>query len=109
MQIDYCLLGKRLASARKNRNMTQEALAERTGLTNNFISNIETGRSIPSLETVSKLCDALNITPNDLLLGASTKSEQYMQDELWEDIKKCTPSQKRLLHTILKAILTEQS
>lgn len=109
MQIDYFLLGKRLASARKSRNMTQEALAEATGLTNNFISNIETGRSIPSLETISKLCNALDITPNDLMLGTSTKSEQYMQDELWEDIKKCTPSQKRLLHTILKAILAQQS
>lgn len=109
MQIDYCLLGKRLASARKSRNMTQEVLAEKTGLTNNFISNIETGRSIPSLETISKLCNALDITPNDLMLGTSTKSEQYMQDELWEDIKKCTPSQKRLLHTILKAILAQQS
>ena len=82
MVIDYALLGKRLASIRKKRGWTQERLAEKTNLANNYISNIENNRSIPSLETLVKLCEALEVTPNDLLLGSSQASDTYLADEL---------------------------
>lgn len=108
MVVDYALLGKRLAELRKQKKLTQEKLAEKTGLANNYISNIENNRSIPSLETLVKLCDALGVTPNEILLGASVTSCQYLKDELHEKLKQCTPKEKRLVSGMIDLLLAER-
>ena len=108
MVIDYNLIGKRIAEIRKKQHLTQERLAEKTDLTNNYISNIENNRSIPSLETLVKLCGALHITPNDILIGASPASDQYMTDELHDKILQCTPTEKRLIDGFISLLMTER-
>ena len=108
MVIDYALLGKRLASIRKKRGWTQERLAEKTNLANNYISNIENNRSIPSLETLVKLCEALGVTPNDLLLGSSQASDTYLADELTKKLRQCTPREKRILDGLLSLLISER-
>lgn len=108
MVVDYSLIGKRLADVRRARKMTQEKLAEKTDLANNYISNIENSRSIPSLETLVKLCDALDITPNDILLGTSVVSDSYMNVELQKKITQCTPKEKRLIDGFVRLLIDER-
>ena len=108
MIVDYSLIGRRLAYFRKKQKMTQEQLAEKTDLANNYISNIENSRSIPSLETLVKLCDALGVTPNDILLGASINSQQYLHDELQDKLALCTPKEKRLVEGFISLLLAER-
>lgn len=107
MIVDYSLLGKRLAYVRKQRGLTQEKLAEMTNLANNYISNIENNRSIPSLETLVKLCSALEITPDDILLGVSKERGDYMSDELCDLIDKCSPEKKRLIKGFVELLNKE--
>lgn len=54
MEINYKELGERIAKRRKVLNLTQDDVAEATGLSNNHISNIENNHSIPSIETLLK-------------------------------------------------------
>ena len=49
MYVDYKKIGMRLSQRRKEINMKQNTLAEKTNLSNNHISNIENGQSIPHL------------------------------------------------------------
>ena len=51
--------------------MTQAGLAEKAEITNNFLSHIERSYSIPSLETLVRICDALGVTPDAVLLGTA--------------------------------------
>ena len=67
MNIDYQTLSKRISDLRRKKGLTQESLAEKTELSSNYISHIENSRSIPSLETLMKLCSALDITPDEVL------------------------------------------
>ncbi len=97
MAVDYALIGRRLANVRRQKRLTQERLAEMTELANNYISNIENNRSIPSIETLMKLCGALEITPNDLLLGTSTTSVDYLEGELARKIADCTPRERNVI------------
>ena len=69
MNIDFKLLGKRITQRRHELGYKQCTLAEKAGISNNYLSNIENGRSIPSLETFADICIALSITPDFLLLG----------------------------------------
>ena len=62
MGIDYEALGKRIAKRRKVLNLTQEDVAEAAGLSNNFISNIENNYSIPSIDSLLRICEAIDTT-----------------------------------------------
>ncbi len=68
MNIKYDKIGLRLAKRRKELKYTQPQLAEIVGISKNHISQFENGGSV-SLEVLLDLCDALNITPDYLLLG----------------------------------------
>lgn len=53
--------GKKLKKARLRTGLSQEALAEKIGVSRNTISRIETGVNLPSVENLEKLHDTLSI------------------------------------------------
>jgi transcriptional regulator with XRE-family HTH domain len=55
------LFGKHLKQLRKNRNWTQQELANRSGLHKNYIGMVERGERNPSLINLSKIAKALDI------------------------------------------------
>ncbi len=62
-------LGIAIASLRKMRDMTQEQLSEKAGISRTFLSSIEapgTSRSF-SLEVLYAIADALDVKPGDIL------------------------------------------
>jgi transcriptional regulator with XRE-family HTH domain len=52
-------LGKRIQELRKDRNLSQERLAERCGMTTNYIGKIERGEAQPTLEALFSIANAL--------------------------------------------------
>ena len=68
MTVDIRIIGKRIKAFRKQKRMTQAELAERTDLSNVFISYIETGKKGASLAALMQIADALGISPVNLLL-----------------------------------------
>jgi len=61
--------GERVRKARLAANLTQEALAEATGLHSTFISNVERGYRVPSVPTLLRLARGLKIAPSKLIDG----------------------------------------
>jgi len=53
--------GKRLRKFRRNKDLTQEQLAELAGISVDFVSLIERGLSSPSFDTIQKLADILEV------------------------------------------------
>ena len=97
MEIDYKELGKRIAKRRKVLNLTQDDVAEATGLSNNYISNIENNHSIPSIETLVKICDALDITPDYLLLGIVRDTDDSLHSQINQKLKLCDKKKLELV------------
>ncbi len=62
-------IGNFIAARRKAHGMTQSQLAEKLGITDKAVSKWETGKSMPDLSLFNPLCDLLEITLNELLLG----------------------------------------
>jgi transcriptional regulator with XRE-family HTH domain len=58
-------IAARVRVARRNRGVTQEQLAEAVERTVETISNIERGRTLPSLDTLKKVAKRLNIPMRD--------------------------------------------
>lgn len=108
MTVDFKLIGKRIAALRKERGWTQGKLAEKADLSNNYLSNIENNRSIPSIETLVRLCVALDVTPNDILAGSSREEKNYMTADIMNLLSQCTPQEKRCISGIIKVLLAER-
>lgn len=60
-------LGKQIKVERTKKDLTQEKLAELAKLTMLTIGSIENGKSAPTIITLSKIAEALNIKLCDLL------------------------------------------
>jgi len=60
------LFGKRLRRLRRQADLTQEQLAERIGVSVEFVSNMERGINAPSFETLEKLADSLKLRVSEL-------------------------------------------
>ena len=65
MRLDQSL-GAVLRAARKQRGLSQEALALEAGVERNYISLIELGRNSPSVRVLFKLCTVLGVPPSTL-------------------------------------------
>ncbi|RED16714.1 uncharacterized protein DUF896 [Parasphingopyxis lamellibrachiae] len=61
------LVGDNCARIRKERGLTQEELAEQSGLSQQYISGLERGRRNPTILTVYELSVALSVSHIDLL------------------------------------------
>ena len=57
------LLGERIRNLRRHRGLTVQALASSCGLSKGFISQVENGRTSPSLSTLSELAKVLGVSP----------------------------------------------
>src|SRR5215472_11535691 len=55
------LIGTRLRELRKQRNLSQGDITEVIGLPRSYISRIENGHAVPSLETLQRLAAALDV------------------------------------------------
>lgn len=60
-------LGKNLRRARQDRKMTQEEVAERSGVHATEVSRIESGKRDPQVSTVQRLAEAVGLSASDLL------------------------------------------
>ena len=58
--------GKRVAELRKNADFSQEQFAFECNVDRTYIGTIERGEKSPTLNTIAKIADALNITKSEL-------------------------------------------
>lgn len=62
-------IGKFISKCRKEKNMTQEELAEKLNVNVKSISRWENGKNMPDYSVIEILCDTLDINVNELLNG----------------------------------------
>ena len=62
MELDYKAIGKRIKIARIKKNLTQETVADRIGVTPQHVSNIETGNTSVSLTTLVAIANTLTVS-----------------------------------------------
>lgn len=65
--------GNVLRELRYERGDSQEAVAWRIGLNRPYLSELENGKKVPSLETIFRLAEALDAEPEDLVASAKKK------------------------------------
>jgi transcriptional regulator with XRE-family HTH domain len=65
-------LGRAIREARAEIRISQEELGLRTGVHRNYIGGIERGERNPSVKTIARLADALEVAPSELFREAES-------------------------------------
>lgn len=108
--MNQLITGKFISKKRKEKNLTQEQLAEKLGVSNKTISKWETGKCMPDYGIVKSLCEELEITVVELMDGeeAEEKSVRAYDEEQIVDLLRRTQElekQKNLLYGILLIVM----
>ena len=104
--MNYKLLGEHIRKRRKEKKYTLEQLAEKLDVSTTFIGQIERAKGIPSLETLVKIANVLEISTDSLLFGdLNTESgNNHIVKKITELTETFTSREKELLLKNLEII-----
>lgn len=94
---------EQLAKLRKDRNLTQQALADRIGMHVIQIRRYERGSSQPTLDVIRRLAVALSVSSDTLVFE---KDERGPDDELrlqFEAVQTMNPEDKKVIASLIDA------
>lgn len=102
-------IGKFIADCRKEKEITQEQLAEKLYITDRAVSKWERGLSLPDADKMLELCNILGINVNELLNGERIMKDDYKkktEELLIELTKKEEEKNKKIIANIWVLIIT---
>ena len=99
------MVGKNIKKFRTTKQMTQDELADRSGLSNSHISNIENGWTKVSLDAFLRIANALDVTPNELLSDTLSPRKVQFEQQLAAIVENCTPSQLALIVDLARTVV----
>ena len=97
--MDETFVAQRLARLRTEQDISAREMSLSLGLSSNYISNIENGKSYPSIRGFFYICEYLKISPKEFFDEGNTAPE--LLNELVEELK---PLNRRALAHILGLI-----
>lgn len=103
--MDKADLGKKLREARLKRGYTQQVLAEKADVAEMYISQLERGLKMPSMNLFIKLITALDISSDYILRDELPSGKEYVYDEFTQKLDTLTPKQRRAAMEILDAYI----
>src|SRR6202041_3825393 len=77
-------IGEVIKSYRSERGLSQGDIERRTGLLRCYLSRVENGHTVPSLETLAKIAEAMEISLADFFPGTETPRDKETQKMLGE-------------------------
>ena len=103
-------IGSYIAKKRREKNLTQEQLAEKLGVSNKTISKWENGKCMPDYSIIEQLCKELSVTLSELMDGedAAEDSVRVYDDEQILDLLRRTQElerQKGILYGVILIVL----
>lgn len=101
---DLRTVGNKLLKIRKSLGLTQGEAAEAANLSDRTYADIERGTVNMRIETILKICDAFQITPDNIL----TEEDHVLsvkQEGLLEQLSRCTLKQRETAMELLAVYL----
>ena len=81
-RMDQIKTGRFISQERKSRNLTQKQLAEKLNISDKTISKWECGKGFPEISLILPLCDILQTSVNELLLGEFISDENLKKNPI---------------------------
>ncbi len=103
--------GKRIKEIRASKKISQDELASKIGIHANHLSRYERDVTLPSIEVVKKIAQALEVSI-DLLVFGKQDIDSTIQDKelvsLFKNIEQFSQEDKSVVKTLLDAFITKR-
>lgn len=109
LNTDYNMkLGDKISSLRKQKNISQVELAEKTNISRDGISKYERGDIVPSVEYAKRIADVLGVSL-DYLVSEDAKDDALDKDAVKriKDIQKLPELEKEKLFSVIDALVRD--
>ena len=103
--MERAALGKRIRESRIKKGYTQQDLAIKSDIGIVYLSEIERGVKMPSLNTFIKIINALDMSADYILRDEIFSGKEYIRMEIAEKLLALTPHQRKTATDILNAYL----
>ena len=100
---DLRRIGNNLYTIRKARGLTQAEVAEKADLSDRTYADIERGSVAMRVDSLLKICAALHITPNEILVNADTTP--ITEQDIVDAVKDCAALEKETALKLLAVYL----
>jgi len=80
------LIGPRLRELREQRNLSQGDITEAIGLPRSYISRIENGHAVPSVETLQRLATALDVPLYRIFYSEDGSPNVGLRRQSWDEL-----------------------
>ncbi len=104
MELDYKAIGKRIKIARIKADLTQERLAELIELSPTHLSNIETGTTRVSLNTIITIANVLSVTSDDLLCDNIIMAKAQFEKDIAVLLEDCDEYEIRIIKDMVASL-----
>ena len=99
------MIGIRIAEIRKQKGLTQEALAGKMEVSPKYLSSIERGRENPTLNMLINLADTLEVELEQIFTFIQIEDSKRRKALLESLLKKADDEQLKLAIKVLKAVI----
>ena len=106
--IDFVKVGERIAARRREMNLKQWQVEQKAGIGDHYLSNIEHGKTVISIDVLMKLCNALNTTPDAFLLDEMVDEDNDYVKSINSRLRQMSSKQARLALSLMDWILTQK-
>jgi transcriptional regulator with XRE-family HTH domain len=96
---------ERLVSLRKERGLTQQALAEMVGMHISQIRRYESGQSQPTLDAIRKLAVALSVSADMLLFEKDERGPDEDMKLQFEAVSRLDAEEKKVIRSVIESII----
>ncbi|WP_304432658.1 helix-turn-helix domain-containing protein [Acutalibacter muris] len=104
MELDYRAIGKRIKIGRIKTDLTQEKLAEMSGVSPAHMSNIETGTTRVSLTTMVAIANVLGVTLDDLMCDNLIHARVQFEQDIADTLSDCDTYEIRMIADMAQAL-----
>ena len=98
-------IGKRIQILRKQKGFTQQQFAEMVGLSTNYLSDLERGKSSPRMDKLVAIINALGCSADDVFVDVIDCGSKIKSTRLSEQLEALPPDEQAKAFAILEAFL----
>lgn len=101
----YESIGKNIRKYRLEKKLRQEDLAERAGLSTNYIGMVERGEKIPALETFITILNVLEVSADVILADVLVTGYTVKDSLLAEKMAKLSKDERERIYAVIDTLI----
>ena len=103
--MEYESIGRNIRKYRTEHKLKQDELAEKAGLSSNYIGMVERGEKIPSLESLINILNSLDISADMVLCDELSIGYRMKNSLLLERIAKLSKEDQQIVYAVIESLV----